>query len=180
MNGFDIGLFTRAVQFASEKHSTQRRKDEDASPYINHPLALARLLANEGGVTDVEVLCTAVLHDTIEDTDTTAQELEVHFGKSIALMVQEVTDDKSLPKTIRKQQQVDHAPHLSRGAQLVKLADKICNLSDILNAPPAGWSKERRLEYLMWTGEVVEGLRGVNTTLEQIYDSLYERKGEIG
>jgi len=179
MSKFDIALFTRAVQFASEKHRTQRRKDHEASPYINHPLALAKLLANEGGVDDVEVLCAAVLHDTIEDTNTTHEELRSLFGGAIATMVQEVTDDKTLPKSVRKQRQIEHAPLISRGAQLIKLADKICNLRDVLNSPPTSWTNKRRLEYLAWSGEVVKGLRGINANLELIFDELYARTGEI-
>lgn len=100
----------------STRHRTQRRKDADASPYINHPIALGDVLANEGGVTDVVVLSAAILHDTIEDTDTTSDELAAIFGERIAAVVLEVTDDKSLDKATRKQAQVAHAPHISREA----------------------------------------------------------------
>jgi guanosine-3',5'-bis(diphosphate) 3'-pyrophosphohydrolase len=173
-------LILEAAAFAAEKHRTQRRKDASASPYINHPLACAALLANEGAVSDTHVLAAALLHDTIEDTETTAAELESAFGPAIAKLVLEVTDDKSLPKAERKQLQVDHAPHASPQARLVKLADKICNLRDILASPPAGWPPERQQAYFEWANEVVKGLRGTNAALEAIFDGLYERRGELG
>ena len=126
-----------ALAFAANKHKNQRRKDADASPYINHPIALANLLLNETGVEDQRVLTAAVLHDTIEDTDTTELELVRHFGKDVTDFVFEVTDDKTLPKAERKRLQIEHAAHISRRAKLVKLADKICNLRDITASPPA-------------------------------------------
>lgn len=125
-----------AIAFAADKHRNQRRKDAAASPYINHPIALANVLVNEAGIDDERVLIAAILHDTVEDTETTAQELVRHFGQEIADIVLEVTDDKSLLKAERKQQQIDHAPTISRRAKLVKLADKICNLRDLANSPP--------------------------------------------
>ena len=138
----DVGLILKAMLFAAYKHRDQRRKGADASPYINHPIAVANVLANEGGVRDPIVLCAAALHDTIEDTETTAEELTASFGPSVAAIVLEVTDDKSLEKHVRKRLQIEHAPHLSDEAKLVKLADKICNLRDVLASPPAGWPPE--------------------------------------
>ena len=126
----ELTLVLKALEFAAHKHRDQRRKDPAASPYINHPIALANVLVNEGGVTDVEVLAAALLHDTVEDTATTPEELEEQFGARIARIVAEVTDDKALPKAERKRLQVVHAAELSREAKLVKLADKICNLRD--------------------------------------------------
>ena len=126
-----LGLFVRAAAFAADKHRKQRRKDAEASPYINHPIAVANVLVSEGGIDDPVVLCAAVLHDTIEGTETKVDELRALFGSTVASVVLEVTDDKSLDKPLRKQRQIEHAPHLSRQAQLVKLADKICNLRDI-------------------------------------------------
>src|SRR5713101_8757667 len=127
----DLTLLLKALAFAAHKHRDQRRKDAQASPYINHPIALADVLVNEGGVTDVEVLCAALLHDTVEDTATTHEELANAFGSRIARIVAEVTDDKTLPKAERKRLQIEHAPSISREAKLVKLADKLCNLRDV-------------------------------------------------
>ena len=167
-----IGVFVKAVAFAADKHRNQRRKDDEASPYINHPIALANVLANEGGVTDVAVLSAAVLHDTIEDTETTSAELTAIFGPQVTAIVLEVTDDKTLEKDVRKQLQIEHAPHLSREAKLVKLADKICNLRDILASPPADWSPERKQVYFGWAAQVVAGVRGVHPELEAVFDGL--------
>jgi guanosine-3',5'-bis(diphosphate) 3'-pyrophosphohydrolase len=172
-------LILDAAAFAADKHRNQRRKDKGGSPYINHPIGLAALLANEGGVTDARVLAAALLHDTIEDTETTPAELEERFGAAIKDIVLEVTDDKSLPKAERKQLQVEHAPHISREAKLVKLADKIGNLGDILASPPADWPTARKREYFEWANDVVNGLRGTNAALEAIFDGLYARRGEF-
>ena len=165
-------LFIKAVAFAADKHKNQRRKDAEASPYINHPIALANVLANEGGITNKDVLCAAMLHDTIEDTETTEGELRLAFGDKIASIVLEVTDDKSLDKAARKQMQIEHAPHISIEAKMVKLADKISNLRDILSTPPAGWPLERKLAYFEWANDVVAGLRGTNIKLERVFDGL--------
>jgi guanosine-3',5'-bis(diphosphate) 3'-pyrophosphohydrolase len=156
--GSQLGSFVKAIAFAAEKHRNQRRKDADASPYINHPIALA----NEGGVSDATVLCAAVLHDTIEDTETSEDELTAAFGSKVSSVVLEVTDDKSLEKHVRKQRQIEHAPNISAEAKLVKLADKICNLRDILASPPTSWSTERKQAYFDWANKVVAGVRGVH------------------
>jgi guanosine-3',5'-bis(diphosphate) 3'-pyrophosphohydrolase len=174
-----VSLLIEAISFAAEKHRNQRRKDASASPYINHPIALADVLANEGHVTDIDVLCAAVLHDTIEDTETTVAELENRFGPRIASIVVEVTDDKSLPKQVRKQLQIEHAARASREAKLVKLADKICNLRDILNAPPADWPAERKQAYFDWAAQVVANIRGIHPGLEAAFDELYARTAEL-
>lgn len=171
-----MGSILDALQFAAQKHRDQRRKDLEASPYINHPIALANVLWREGDVKQPDVIAAALLHDTIEDTDTTEEELRARFGKRVADMVAEVTDDKNLGKAVRKQMQVDHAPHLSRGAKLVKLADKICNLRDMGGSPPKTWPRSRVREYFDWAKRVVDGLRGTHPKLEQIFDEAYARK----
>ena len=165
-----------ALAFAALKHRDQRRKDLAASPYINHPIALANVLANEGGIDDERVLIAAVLHDTIEDTETTEQELVREFGREIADIVLEVSDDKSLSREERKLLQIEHALHISRRAKLVKLADKICNLRDVANNPPADWSLARRQDYFDWARAVVEGLRGAHPALEHIFDEAYKQR----
>jgi guanosine-3',5'-bis(diphosphate) 3'-pyrophosphohydrolase len=167
------GDILSALQFAAFKHRDQRRKDHVASPYINHPIALAKVLWHEGGVRDAGVICAALLHDTIEDTETTADEIEQAFGKRIARIVLEVTDDKLLRKAERKRRQIEHAPHLSKGAKLVKLADKICNLRDVADSPPPTWSLRRRRQYFDWAKKVIAGLRGVNRKLEDAFDAAY-------
>jgi len=166
----------QTLAFAADKHRNQRRKDADASPYINHPIALANVLANEGGIEDERVLMAAILHDTIEDTETTDAELEKLFGQEVKNIVLEVTDDKSLPKAERKRLQIEHAPNLSRRAKLVKLADKICNLRDMAENPPADWSLERRHDYFEWAKAVVDGMRGVHPELERVFDEAYKKK----
>ncbi len=170
-----INQFVSALAFSATKHRDQRRKDVEASPYINHPIALVNVLVNEGGVLNWDVLCAALLHDTIEDTQTTAEELTKAFGKNVTAIVLEVTDDKALPKAERKLQQIAHAAHSSHEAKLVKLADKICNLRDILASPPADWSTKRKQEYFEWATAVVAGIRGSNSKLEKIFDALVEQ-----
>ena len=162
----------KALHFAADKHRDQRRKDVEASPYINHPIEVAELLARVGGVTDVVTLQGAILHDTIEDTNTTPSELEEAFGAEVRAVVEEVTDDKSLDKLDRKLLQIEHAPHISDRAKLVKLADKISNVRGVTLTPPAKWPLQRRKEYLDWTEQVVAGLRGCNPALEALYDEL--------
>lgn len=163
-----IALILSASNFAAYKHRDQQRKGADAVPYINHPIAVANLLINEAGVTDPVTLAAAVLHDTIEDTKTTAQELDRAFGPEVAGVVVEVTDDKSLPKHERKRLQIEHAAHISQRAQLVKLADKICNLRDMTRSPPIDWSLERRREYFAWAKQVVERMQGQNPVLDRL------------
>jgi guanosine-3',5'-bis(diphosphate) 3'-pyrophosphohydrolase len=161
-----------ATHFAADKHRYQKRKDPEASPYINHPIAVAETLATIGGVTDLAVLQAAILHDTLEDTETTEAELVAKFGAEVAGLVAEVSDDKTLEKGKRKQFQIEHARHLSQGAKLIKLGDKICNVSDVMHSPPDDWDTKRRLEYIEWSRKVVEGCRGANAALEQHFDRL--------
>jgi guanosine-3',5'-bis(diphosphate) 3'-pyrophosphohydrolase len=177
-NGRDIPLVLHATSFAAYKHRDQRRKDHAASPYINHPISLAYVLAKEAGIEDGVVLAAALLHDTIEDTDTTFAELEAEFGPEIASVVLEVTDDKLLPKLERKRLQIEHAATISAKAKLVKLADKISNLRDITASPPADWTMERKREYFDWAKQVVDQVRGVNAKLESLFDLEYSKKPE--
>jgi guanosine-3',5'-bis(diphosphate) 3'-pyrophosphohydrolase len=165
----------KAAAFAAEKHRNQRRKDEEASPYINHPIQVAHILV-QADVEDPEVLAAALLHDSIEDTNTSFEELEIVFGYGIANIVAECTDDKRLSKHERKQAQIDHAATISRKAKLVKLADKIANVNDINDAPPAGWSLERKREYFDWAKQVVDRMRGTHAALEARFDGEYAKR----
>ena len=166
------GLILKALRFSAEKHNDQRRKDAKASPYINHLIGVAETLWSIGGVRDVNLLTAAILHDTIEDTNTTPEELKTEFGEEILSLVLEVTDDKSLPKQTRKQLQIEHANHKSEKAKMLKIADKLSNIQDIVKSPPSNWTLERKREYLLWTEKVMAGLRGVNPNLESQYDAL--------
>ncbi len=168
----DAAVLLRSLEFSAMKHRDQRRKDREASPYINHPIEVASLLANAGGVNDLPTLVAAILHDTLEDTKTTGEELEGRFGSEVRMLVEELSDDKTLVKADRKRLQVERAPALSARAKLIKLADKICNVRDVTHRPPAHWPLERRLEYLEWTAQVVAGCRGVSPPLEQYYDRV--------
>ena len=167
-----VGLILKAMRFAAEKHRDQRRKDSNSSPYINHPIQVAETLWTVGEVRDVTLLVASILHDTVEDTSTKPDEIRAEFGEDVLALVLEVSDDKSLPKHVRKQLQVETAPHKTPRAKLLKLADKICNVHDILASPPADWSLERRQEYLLWTERVVAGLRGEHPALEDRYNEL--------
>ena len=176
----NLKTLTQAISFAARKHANQTRKGADEQPYINHPLEVLNLLTTVGGVEDFDVLIAAVLHDTIEDTETTAEEIETLFGAEVCKMVLELTDDKSLPKAERKRLQIEHAPHISTGAQAIKLCDKISNVGDVLKNPPEGWSSERRNEYVKWGESVVAGLRGANAQLEKHFDELIEKSKAEG
>jgi GTP diphosphokinase / guanosine-3',5'-bis(diphosphate) 3'-diphosphatase len=170
-----LPLVLKALNFAANKHRRQRRKDAGASPYINHPIELAEILCLAGGVHDPVIIAAAILHDTIEDTETTGAELEQNFGAAIRRIVEEVTDDKALPATERKQIQIARAATASEQAKLVKIADKICNVRDVVDSPPVGWSYERRRNYVIWAHAVVNEVRGTNATLERYFDELYLR-----
>ena len=168
----------QATHFAAQQHSRQRRKNADATPYINHPIEVAAHLAGVGGITDEDVLVAALLHDTIEDTQTSEAQIAGSFGPRVAAIVVECTDDKSLAKAERKRLQIVHAPDKSPEAKMVKLADKTCNLRSILADPPAGWSLERQREYFDWAAQVIAGLRGVNGPLEEAVNEVLAQ-GEL-
>jgi (p)ppGpp synthase/HD superfamily hydrolase len=177
----DLVTILQALHFAAAKHRDQRRKGVEASPYINHPIEVAELLARVGEVTDSVVLQAAILHDTLEDTQTTPAELDAIFGPEVREVVAEITDDKQLPKAERKRLQIVHAPQLSTRAKLVKLADKIANVRSIIDTPPAEWSLERKREYLDWSERVVAGCRGSNAALERAFDeTLVEGRRLLG
>src|SRR5687768_357215 len=167
-----LSTILRAASFAAKKHKDQKRKGSDGEPYINHPLEVASLLTDVGGITDTNIITAALLHDTVEDTGVSFEEIEKEFGSEVAGYVREVTDDKSLPKAERKRLQVEHAPNLSHGAKQIKLADKISNIRDVTAHPPEGWDIQRRREYVDWGEKVVTGLRGANPALEELFDEV--------
>jgi guanosine-3',5'-bis(diphosphate) 3'-pyrophosphohydrolase len=164
-----------AVNFAADKHRDQRRKGVESSPYINHPIQVAELISRVGDIDDLAVLMAAVLHDTVEDTETTFEEIENAFGSEVRDLVAEVTDDKSLPKAERKERQVEHTARISDRAKLIKLADKTCNVRDVANSPPEDWNMRRRTDYLKWASQVVNGCRGTNQHLERYFDETLAR-----
>ncbi|MFW5820937.1 MAG: HD domain-containing protein [Bacteroidota bacterium] len=164
-------LLIKAVVYAAEKHKYQRRKGFNQVPYINHPLKVSKLLS-ECGENDDSLLIAAILHDVVEDTDATEQEIADQFGTEVSELVMEVTDNKELPYAIRKNLQVKGAPGLSEKAKKLKIADKTCNIIDILTYP-LDWSTERKLSYLEWAKEVVDGCRSVNPDLEKNFDDTH-------
>lgn len=171
--GSHFVFLLRALDFAARKHRDQRRKGSDAPPYINHPIAVARVLAESGGVEDPITLAGALLHDTVEDTETTLEEIEAAFGPEVRHVVAEVTDDMSLPRSERKRLQVEHTAVSSFRAKLIKMGDKICNLTDLVQAPPVGWTRERQVDYLNWTLQVAAACRGVNPELDALYERVF-------
>jgi (p)ppGpp synthase/HD superfamily hydrolase len=181
----DTALILKALEFASDRHRGQFRKGNDSTPYINHPIQVAGLLANFAGETDHVLLSAAILHDVVEDTvysveerDELIQQISEIFGNDILSLTLEVTDDKTLDKTERKRLQVVNASHKSDNAKKLKIADKIMNLRDLTNNPPSDWSVERILAYFDWAEKVVEGLRGVSSKLDDLFDEVLV-KGRI-
>jgi (p)ppGpp synthase/HD superfamily hydrolase len=161
-----------AAVFSAERHRDQRRKGGRDTPYINHPLEVAERIVRIGGVEDTDVLVAAILHDTIEDTDTTAEEIEDQFGKTVCSLVLEVTDDRNLTSSERKRLEIEHAPRLTPEAKLIKLADKTCNVADIATNPPPNWSRQRVRDYLVFAEQIAEGCRGNNPALDQEFQRV--------
>jgi len=172
ISGDDLALVLRAASFSAERHRGQLRKGLDPPPYINHPLEVASILANVGGISDVTTLVAALLHDTVEDTSATPEELGQQFGPGVRALVEEVTDNKDLDKAVRKRLQIEHTPSLSVAAKQIKLGDKICNMQDVVKHPPTDWSLQRRRDYLDWAAKVVAGCRGANAALERHFDQV--------
>ncbi|MGE0144362.1 MAG: HD domain-containing protein [Planctomycetota bacterium] len=171
-NSRPTSLLIHAANFAADRHATQRRRGTD-TPYVNHPLAVARRLIDQGGIDDTVTLAAAILHDTVEDTKTSHEELRARFGDEVAAVVAEVTDDRRLPKAERKRAQVRKAGTLSASARAVKLADKLDNLSDLLQLAPPTWSPARVRGYFAWAATVVDRMRGTNHGLEAALDAVF-------
>lgn len=170
-----LSLIIKCTDFAAKKHSTQRRKDLQQTPYINHPIGVANILVQEGKVYDPVVILGALLHDTVEDTNTTFDEIEQEFGYTVSQVVQEVTDDKSLPKAERKSLQIQNAPKRSHRAKLIILADKLYNLRDLQENKPPSWTPERVKEYFKWAKAVVDKIRRTNSDLETALDRIFAK-----
>jgi guanosine-3',5'-bis(diphosphate) 3'-pyrophosphohydrolase len=171
MNNYEQIL--AAAHFAADKHKFQRRKGYLRIPYINHPLKVAHTLTISGE-NDSKLLISALLHDVLEDTNTTESELIDLFGKEITSIVKEVTDDMKLPDLQRKELQVIKAPHLSREAKLIKIADKLCNINDIL-CYPIHWSRARKVRYAEWSLRVFEGCKGQNEKLDKYFLEVQQK-----
>ena len=172
-------LVLKAMQFAEYKHRGQVRKDVKRSPYISHPISAALVLSEVGGIDDSEILAAALLHDTVEDTGTSTDELGKEFGERVRKLVAEVTDDKNLPKDERKKRQIEHAGSLSDEAVLVKLGDKISNVKDVIYSPPSDWNTERRKKYLDWAEAVINNCPKVNTPLEKHFAEILMRGRQL-
>ena len=174
----DLVDLMRAVDYAARQHTAQRRKGERAEPYVNHLTEVAALLADATAGADPVLVMAGLLHDTLEDTDTTFEDLEQRFGSDVASLVAEVTDDKSLPKEQRKRLQVEKTPHKSVRARLLKLADKTSNLRSLVDSPPRGWSAERLGDYVMWAEAVALSCRGLNPRLDEAFAAAYAQARE--
>ena len=163
-------MVLKAAEFAAHRHRDQRRKGKSHRPYIGHCIEVASMVANIGRCDDTEVLAAALLHDTVEDTETTREEIREGFGEKVDELVAELTDDKSLKKKERKERQVEHAPQLSDSAKLIKIADKISNVREIAYDPPKKWSAERKSQYFDWAERVVNAMGLVDPEMRVMFD----------
>lgn len=175
----DLHEVLNAVSFAAQKHRGQVRKNIEKTPYISHPLRVSHILLSEGEVFHKDILVASLLHDCVEDTETTFEEIQESFGVHVRFLVEQVTDDKSLPKEERKRLQIEHASFISPEAKLIKLADKLANLRDLEGHPPENWPEERVQGYYHWAFQVVEGLRGVNDEMESQLDHIFHAHGVV-
>lgn len=153
-----------ALSFAAQRHRDAPRPGAD--PCLAHPIAVADAIVSIGGVTDAVVLCAALLHDVVNNTETPPQLLMDRFGREIADVVLDISDDRSLPEVQRRRVQVAYAPNLSGRARLVRLADMLCRLRRLAAVPRA----ERAAE-VAWVAQMVAGLGGMNTALETAADA---------
>ena len=170
----DLVRLARAADYAARQHIAQRRKGPRGEPYVNHLTEVASLLAEATDGSDVVLLMAGLLHDTLEDTDTTYEDLVERFGSDVAALVAEVTDDKSLTKEERKRRQIEKTSAKSHHAKLLKIADKTSNLRSLVQSPPAGWTEARLRDYVVWANDVVRSCRGLNARLEAAFDAAHE------
>lgn len=174
----DLALVARAADFAARQHAGQRRKGASKEPYINHLAEVAMLLAEATDGRNAALVAAGWLHDTVEDTGASREDIETLFGADVAALVLEVTDDKRLPKAERKRLQIVNAPDKSAGAKQLKMADKISNLRSLMLSPPDHWERERLLDYVEWSSKVADGCRGVNDMLDRLFDETISRARE--
>ena len=178
MSNRNYNLIFRSLNFAAERHRHQLRKGATKVPYINHPIKVVTVLT-EFLEENHELLSAAALHDVVEDTAKGKEEINMlsesikeQFGAEVLKLVLEVSDDKSLPYQERKRLQVENTPFLSNEAKKIKIADKICNINDMINDPPIDWATERKIKYLEWAKKVIDGARGVNSSMEAYFDKI--------
>ena len=172
----DLKIIMMAAKYASIQHKNQRRKDSEKTPYINHPIDVAEFLTSND-VNDRETIVGGILHDVIEDTDGTYDEIKNLFGENVAKIVEECSDDKKLNKIMRKRLQIEHAASISDKAKLVKLADKYSNISGLLETPPASWSKDEITGYVYWGFAVCKQLSGINSKIDEQILNLFKKHG---
>jgi (p)ppGpp synthase/HD superfamily hydrolase len=165
-----LRLVSEAADFAARRHSGQQRKGRGSEPYVNHLAEVANLLSIATDGTDAELVAAGWLHDTIEDTATTREELAQEFGERVTALVVEMTDDMTLPKQERRQKQIVDAPRKSPGAKLIKIADKISNIRARIVPQPNQGEHDDLIDYVAWAEKVVAGCRGVNAALDRMFD----------
>lgn len=169
----------KVIKYATEKHSGQKRKNSQGNDYITHPLEVKKILLDHG-VSDYNTLAGAILHDTIEDTSATYLELKENFGQEIADIVQEVSDDKSIPKEIRKKLQASRISKKSYSARMIKIADKLSNTKDLLTDPPVHWSELDIKGYIIWSLNVCENAMSPGDTPKKLVDFVKDHFRELG
>ena len=165
-----IRLISEAAELAARRHNGMARKGRGNEPYINHLAEVANLLAAVTEGADPELVAAGWLHDTIEDTETTREELAERFSERVADLVVECTDDMSLPKPVRRERQIADAPHKSPDAKLIKIADKISNIRARILPNPSDAERDDLIDYVTWAEKVVAGCRGGNAILDRTFD----------
>ncbi|MCK1757834.1 HD domain-containing protein [Bradyrhizobium sp. 137] len=165
-----VRLVSEAAEFAARRHNGMARKGRGNEPYINHLAEVANLLATATDGADAELVAAGWLHDSIEDTDTTREELAQRFSERVAALVAECTDDRSLPKAERRRRQVMDAPKKSVGAKLIKIADKISNTGARIQTDLSVEERDELVDYVEWATQVVAGCRGGNAWLDEKFD----------
>jgi (p)ppGpp synthase/HD superfamily hydrolase len=169
-----ICLVSEAAEFAARRHTGMTRKGRGNEPYVNHLAEVANLLATVTGGRDAELIAVGWLHDTIEDTPTTQEELAQKFSDRVADLAAEVTDDMRLPKSTRRQLQIVDSPGKSASAKLVKIADKISNIRARIHSDPSQEQRANLTDYIDWAEKVVAGCRGGNAALDRAFDDTVD------